>query len=213
MIKVYFVNVFKNQELLRRRLRYLKDFDYGRVIKALRPEKKMEYIASGLLKQFVFEKELKKSYPDDISLNEFGKPVLKDNSFNFSFSGNLQYVVACVSKTSMLGVDVECKRTAPKFVSTIFFTENEWNYLAEHSKDFSRLWTRKEAFLKCIGTGWNQRVDCDILQNQLCYNGCEYCWMELSLFENIDVSICYEYRGVNEDIDVYEITDADFNLQ
>ncbi len=85
------------------------------------------------------------------------KPFLKHNPhriyFNISHSGS--FAVCAVSK-NYIGVDVEKLREIQWDVAHYCFNQDEINYLknsCDQGHDFTRLWTRKESFLKMTGEG------------------------------------------------------------
>lgn len=98
---------------------------------------------------------------------EFGKPLLKDGSYYFNISHCEDIVVAAVSDRP-IGIDVERIREISPFIAKKYFSPNEQIYLFGHTpRDFDyervlspearmrffELWTAKEAYLKCRGTG------------------------------------------------------------
>ena len=78
-------------------------------------------------------------------LNEFGKPYKNCGYFNVSHSGDL--VVLATSENHEVGVDVECKNRDKKGLDKYVFSKEMDN------ETFIENWTRKEAILKCLGTG------------------------------------------------------------
>lgn len=90
------------------------------------------------------------TYPD-------GKPYLKQVEFSLSHAGN--YAV-CLLGTSPCGVDIEYMERKNHFqkLARRFFTGEESQALT-CEKDFYMLWTRKESFVKVIGTGLNCPLD------------------------------------------------------
>jgi 4'-phosphopantetheinyl transferase len=100
---------------------------------------------------------------------EHGKPALAARpdgepaplSFNLSHSGDLALVAVVLGRPELqLGVDVEQARDGRQFASIAasFFAPDEvavFEALAidEQPAAFYRAWTRKEAYLKAIGTG------------------------------------------------------------
>lgn len=93
--------------------------------------------------------------------NPAGKPALErpeGTYFNLSHSGDL--VVVAVTRAGPVGVDVE-RITGSRDLETIarrFFAEEEWAGIEPLDAErrvvaFFRLWTRKEALLKGLGTG------------------------------------------------------------
>ena len=98
---------------------------------------------------------------------EYGKPLLVGGDMFFNLSHCEDVVVAAVSK-SPVGIDVERIREISPFIAKKYFCPNEQRYLFGHdARDtdfehpllpdarmrFFELWTAKEAYLKCRGTG------------------------------------------------------------
>jgi 4'-phosphopantetheinyl transferase len=106
----------------------------------------------------------------DFIISPHGKPSLANNQrgkieFNLSHSEDL--AVVAVSFGPILGVDVEQVREMPDWpqMASQFFSHAEIAAierapLAEKSTMFLRLWTRKEALLKAIGTGLQDDLSC-----------------------------------------------------
>ena len=94
----------------------------------------------------------------DLSIERgtFGKPYLAqrpDVHFNVSHSGTL---VVCAVGEAPVGADVETRGGYDAGVAQMCFQGDELDWLAaEPDVDyaFTRLWTRKEAYLKLLGTG------------------------------------------------------------
>ena len=106
---------------------------------------------------------------DDLTLaeGEFGKPHLAhvpDVHFNLSHSGHM---VTCVVCGSPVGVDVEERHTADDDVMRMCFQSQEIRWIlaqADKSKAFTRMWTRKESYLKLLGTGLSKEAkSCAVL--------------------------------------------------
>jgi 4'-phosphopantetheinyl transferase len=104
--------------------------------------------------------------PDQIQFNYtiHGKPFLAgpestpDISFNLSHAGLL--VLYAFSWSRQVGIDVECIRPLEEMekVAVMNFSSREYrNFQATGEKEmltaFYNAWTRKEAFIKAVGTG------------------------------------------------------------
>lgn len=78
--------------------------------------------------------------------------------FNLSHSG--MYVAAAFG-TEDVGVDVELIRTGKQKIAQRFFAEDERKYLEKCWTDeaFTGIWTRKEAYIKAVGTGIAMSLD------------------------------------------------------
>lgn len=88
--------------------------------------------------------------------NENGKPYFKDSGIFFNMSHSGKYA-ACAFSDDEIGVDIEKLSDVPKELMRAVCTDSEYRYLLaagnKQKEDFFRLWTVKESFMKCIGTG------------------------------------------------------------
>lgn len=97
--------------------------------------------------------------PDSLRFGEtpLHKPVLKNVSgIDFSFSHTSRFVLCAVCTAAAVGADAERIRRAPAAVMRRAFCEEEIRYV--NTPDFAaarffEIWTRKEAYTKCTGTG------------------------------------------------------------
>ncbi len=111
-----------------------------------------------ILKNKLFEILGRNSNEIDFETNEFGKPYLpsKDRTFfNLSHSGN--YVGYVIAKKEV-GLDIQEARNFDNLDKLIEKTShpNEItliNSMSDRTQAFTKLWTLKEAFSKCIGKG------------------------------------------------------------
>ncbi|MBE6821090.1 MAG: 4'-phosphopantetheinyl transferase superfamily protein [Ruminococcaceae bacterium] len=81
-----------------------------------------------------------------------GKPYAEGLPVNFSISHSGDYAVCAVSG-SEIGIDVEKIRTVHPRAHEKFCTESEARYVNGEENGFFKLWTLKEAYFKCTGTG------------------------------------------------------------
>lgn len=96
-----------------------------------------------------------------------GKPFLKKNLeldlfFNLSHAG--VWAALALTKGSEIGIDIECIDPQLDYekLATQFFSHYERDKLMQFSPErrrrgFYRIWTAKEAWLKCLGTGFSQQ--------------------------------------------------------
>ncbi len=86
------------------------------------------------------------------SKNEFGKPfaVGLDVFFSISHSGDLVY---CAVSDREIGIDIEKNREIRLDAAKRFACESELEYIGGSTERFFEIWTLKEAYFKCIGTG------------------------------------------------------------
>lgn len=90
--------------------------------------------------------------------SEYGKPYLPNNKdifFNLSHSGNW---VLCGISNKTLGIDVEQINEKELSIANKIYTKEECNHIFTQSmenrvKEFYKIWTLKESYVKCIGKG------------------------------------------------------------
>lgn len=84
--------------------------------------------------------------------NSDGKLYAENSNYKFSIShcGNL--VVCAVSKNE-IGVDIEKIRNVRLKMAEKFACESEIKYIGDKLERFFEIWTLKEAYFKCKGTG------------------------------------------------------------
>lgn len=106
---------------------------------------------------------------------EFGKPYLPGAvPFSLSHGGDLA-VLAVGEEGTELGVDTESlERPWREAVAKRLFTPEEQLWLQSSGERFFRLWTRKEAVLKCRGSGLSRLAVFPVLHDQCTLDGCIY---------------------------------------
>ena len=93
----------------------------------------------------------------EIIISETGKPY-SNSAIEFNSSSTDNASVLIVSRSNPVGIDVECikKSDDTMLIAKNYFSKNENDILKKISFDpetFLTYWTRREAFLKMIGTG------------------------------------------------------------
>ncbi len=88
----------------------------------------------------------------EFEYNEKGKPFAKNLPvyFSKSHSGDL---AVCIVSDYEIGIDIEKIRDINPRVSERFATDKEREYIKTYENGFFKIWTLKEAYFKCIGTG------------------------------------------------------------
>ena len=132
-------------------------------------------------------KLIKGAAPDLAELKQgaFRKPYLEGNvHFNISHSGN--YTVCAVSEIHEVGIDIEMLNDIPLGDFTEFFEANEWSRVVnspDPAKAFYMLWTKKESFLKLIGSGLNVPLNQVIIldDNRIDWEGKQYSLQQLHI--------------------------------
>lgn len=117
------------------------------------------YIEKNISSHDLLKKILKEEYNIDsftIIKNEFGKPYLKDNQLYFSISHDIDTCAIAIS-SSEIGIDLEYLNYNEKVINKYFYdAEKEIMAKSNNLKyDFTKIWVKKEAYLKMKGTGLN----------------------------------------------------------
>ncbi len=151
-------------------------------------------LAAGLLLYAIFGEQASHA---QFERGRRGKPTLRDHApFNITHAGD--YAVLALSKQTV-GVDLEHFRPIDwKRISERFFHPEERAFLArspEPEKDFLRIWTLKESYLKAEGTGFSvSPVSFAVLpsgENGATFLGeTPYRFQRLTAFPDYCLSIC-----------------------
>lgn len=95
-----------------------------------------------------------------------GKPVIVDEALSFNASHSGEYYLLAVTKSRTIGIDIERERDNLDYlrVAERFFSPEERAELAsipptQQQLAFFRAWTRKEAYLKALGSGLRFPLD------------------------------------------------------
>ena len=97
-----------------------------------------------------------------IKLSEGGKPILEGIDYHFSLTHTAQWIGLYHSAKGPVGVDLETMKQRDFLkLANRFFSPDENDWLEENEERcsrFYRIWTQKEAFLKCTGQGLAGRL-------------------------------------------------------
>ena len=198
MVKTYILNTdaLDNRELFEKKLETVDKERRKKILRLPKNTPQKQSLGAGLLiKTFIGE---------ITSYGIGGKPQALETQFNISHSG--RYVVLSISNEPV-GVDIELLQRGRRKIASKFFTLEE-NIQIDQSYDpdrtFTRLWTLKEAFLKCIGTGIGRNLrktsinlnggDIRVEQN---INNNPYYFKEYNI-EGYQLSVCSEDNEFEE---------------
>lgn len=114
---------------------------------------------------------------EKLKYNRHKRPYFDESiDFNISHSGNR--VICCGTDKGQIGVDIEQIKKINLAEYPDYFTKNEWDYINGHQDKFEgfyNLWTRKEAVLKVIGTGFHTPLDSvDVVADSVEYDNIIY---------------------------------------
>lgn len=138
-----------------------------KILKIKQKQKRLQSLGAGLLLNDVLHRY--GILVDTIRTDENGKPLVNGICFNLSHSGD--YVICAVSERPV-GCDIEQINEAPEQVAERAFSVTENAHLKTffgdmYNREFFRLWTKKESFLKMKGIGI--RVPLQKLEMTGCY--------------------------------------------
>lgn len=130
-------------------------------------------VAAGMLARIGIAQKLNIN-PCDISFRNHkgGKPYADglDIHFSLSHSGNL---AVCAISDKPVGIDAERYREINLNVAKRCFTQSEQRYVASEQEKstqrFFEIWTKKEAYVKLLGTGVQDFLTFDALNNDKLY--------------------------------------------
>lgn len=124
--------------------------------KSLSRPKQISLLAKQQLLSIIKEKGL--SFPTTIAVKEKGKPYfLYNENLHFSISHTKSHIAIALHDKE-IGIDIENTRKCNLSLAKRFFHSEEYNYLSsltqeEQDEAFTKIWTLKEAFVKCTGEG------------------------------------------------------------
>ena len=133
------------------------------------PSKKLS-LAAGMLARVSIAQKLNLR-PEDISFRNHkgGKPYAEglDIHFSLSHSGNL---AVCAISDKPVGIDVEQTKKANFNVARRCFTKAELQYVLSRKEKsqqrFFEVWTKKEAYVKLLGTGIQDFLKFNVVGNK-----------------------------------------------
>lgn len=115
--------------------------------------------------QLIFQLEQEGlSFDTTIAVGEKGKPFfLYNQGLHFSISHTKDHIAIAIGSRPV-GIDIEHRRTCKPEVVRRFFHSDEYAFIdslmpEQQAEAFTRLWTMKEAAVKCTGTGISGEFD------------------------------------------------------
>lgn len=113
--------------------------------------KKLQHLCGRFLLSYLFN-----DFPyDQLIIDDFGKPLLKNKQYYFSISHSKNYVTVIASKDYTVGIDIEMMQPRALKIISKFLSEKEQRNLGiDNEKDATLCWAIKEAVYKCYGSGF-----------------------------------------------------------
>lgn len=134
-------------------------------------------LAGKLLLLKLLEQRNSKYSMAELKYNSYRRPYFDGGpDFNIAHSGNI--VIFCAADQGQVGIDIEQINELDFADFTDFFTINEWTHINKHPNKFDRFynfWTKKEAVLKAIGSGFHTPLNAvDVSGESLIYDNITY---------------------------------------
>ena len=141
----------------------------------------------------------------DIKVDAFQRPYFDaDIDFNISHSGNV--AVCCATTKGKVGVDVEEMYQVNVHDYDSYFTAKEWAIIdnsGDKADAFFKLWTRKEAVLKAIGTGFSTPLQAiEVVDDDASYKNKIYHLSEIKIEDGYQ---CQLAATTKQQLEIYPI--------
>lgn len=126
-----------------------------------RKDRVMSSVGKFLIEHLLLESGISRHEIHSIIHSEFGKPFLPGHELDFNISHSGDIVVAAISQTKGVGIDVEQIRQINVEEYESVFQPAEWKMILDsNSVDvFFDLWAKKESLLKAYGLGLQVELD------------------------------------------------------
>jgi len=98
---------------------------------------------------------------NNLLYNQYNRPHF-NAGFDFNISHSANMVMCCGTDKGKIGIDVEFIKPIDLANYINYFTQNEWAHIYKKPdpvSEFYYFWTRKEAVLKAMGTGFHTALD------------------------------------------------------
>ena len=199
-IKSYLFDITSlNEESFNRLLKSVKPYRREKIDKLSLTKSKYLSLAVELLIRKACEDFGIDYLNEEIIFNEHGKPSFKNSKYFFNTSHSGKYAL-CVIADTEIGCDIEEIRDYKPKVADRCFTSKENKYIEVCSdKDdmFYRLWTLKESYTKCIGTGLSMSLKSFELDNDeeniIIKGDKNYQFIDFK-YENYRISFCIKTK-------------------
>jgi 4'-phosphopantetheinyl transferase len=187
MIKTYYTNI-DNISFTESNIKKISPERQKKISKLLQETPKKQCLVAGLL--------LQKFFPDkEVKISKYGKPYI-ENDFQFNIAHSNKYVIISVSNNEPVGCDIEQIGDYDYLkLGKVVFHKEEIESLKNspnQKETFFDLWTKKEAFLKCLGTGFHLKSKTiDLSQNKhyVVYENQKYRFKEYML-DGYKIMLC-----------------------
>ncbi|MDE5937290.1 MAG: 4'-phosphopantetheinyl transferase superfamily protein [Ruminococcus sp.] len=132
----------------------------------------------------------------EFEYNEYGKPYIGFVSDYFFSVSHSHRTIVFVSSDSEIGVDIEkiSRNVSAIQIARRLFTDDEADYICRYNnsdlyKRFFEIWTRKEAYVKRLGTGLYTSIESFSVLEE-----CRNCRLMTFCHNNQMISVCCDRK-------------------
>ena len=151
------ISPLENDEVFASQLASVPEARRKKVLQMKRPEDKRLSLGVSLLLRRALEINGVSLFSCRFAHTPEGKPYVVDFPVKISLSHSGKFAAVALSENEV-GVDIERTEPQQRRLAERFFHPEEISYLApfdgdEFDRRFTEIWTRKEAYVKALGTG------------------------------------------------------------
>ncbi|MCR4794376.1 MAG: 4'-phosphopantetheinyl transferase superfamily protein [Ruminococcus sp.] len=160
VIEIWYVDICKDIDIIKRSMYLINDAEKERYNRFLRDKDKLRYACGRIFTKMISAAYLG-SKAEDILIyaDKYYKPHIKEHSdilkYNISHSGDM--VLLAFSSSGEIGIDIEqfdpCINES-EICSAFHSEEIKAMAVGDNKRQFYRIWTAKEAYVKAVGKGF-----------------------------------------------------------
>ena len=166
-IHVWQIDIESQLQYLETYWSHLSNLEQSRASKFRFEIHKNKYIIrTGILRILLSNYRMCQPNEIEFKIGEFGKPKLTNSDLAFNLSHSKNKAIIAIAINLQLGIDIEYidEKIKAKEIAGNFFSNEEIKQLCaledvKLADGFFNIWTKKEAFIKAIGTGLTYPLD------------------------------------------------------
>ena len=220
-MKIYYARIAQlSDEEMQQAMQILPGERIERVTRTKLKQNQLQSVSAGLLLEYVLKEQGMRSRELTFIKNPDGKPSIAEYpKFHYNLSHSKDYVALVVDKHPV-GIDIEGLRIGYRKLVKRYFSFEEQMALQNNWSDeiFTKLWTRKESYLKASGYGMRMPLDgFSTLEEQVQLNekmcsdmieqGAIYYLASISFLDGYWLSVCRKGEPVGglEDLPLQQV--------
>lgn len=213
-MKIYYVNIreFDDEQDINKWTKYLCIERVEKIERCKQPDDKKRSLAAGLVLEYALREVGLTQKDCKLEYGKNGKPkITEEQEIHFNLSHAKDYAVVAFSKEEV-GIDIEQIRKGKEKIAERFFSTEEKELLHEKWSDstFTKIWTRKESFVKAYGTGLSIPIDQFSVLSDSVEKEAVYYLESVQFMQDYWISVCKKNR--KPDIIMQEIHLRELNF-